>query len=121
MKITDKIKSHEDACKHLNREPLNEQELLEKGFTPQEIIGRKLETITEALNEGKKLDIYSNDRRWFPVFWTGASPSGFSFGGSDYDNSNAIAGCGSRFCYVSEELSGYSGKQFIDLWREFIQ
>ena len=49
--ITDRVKSYADACKVLGIEPMNEQNMKAQGFRPDEVARRKLETITEALNE----------------------------------------------------------------------
>ncbi|NDV46133.1 hypothetical protein D0T49_03640 [Paludibacter sp. 221] len=121
-KVTDRIKTYEDACVELGEKPINEDELLQAGFTKDEITYRKLKTITKALNEGREFDIYDSDvRRWYPWFECNDSPSGFAFYDSNCGRSTADAGSGSRLCYKSEELANYSGKQFLDLWREFIQ
>lgn len=119
-KVTDRVKTYEDACEELGIQPLNESQLLKAGVTTHEIITRKLETITEALNEGKVIDVYSGEPRWYPYFYHNGCPSAFAFSDSGYGCSFAIAGGGSRLTFVSQELSNYAGKQFIDLYRQFI-
>ncbi|WP_050702314.1 hypothetical protein [Dysgonomonas sp. BGC7] len=79
IKITDQIKSYEDACKYNGEEPIDEAKLLEAGITPRQIAGIKLEKITLALNEGKPTDIYNGKHRYFPVFWSYKGPSAFAF------------------------------------------
>lgn len=53
----------------------------------------RMVVMTEAYNEGEKMDIYDSDKpRHYPVFLTKGSPSAFAFNNSNYDNSNANAG-----------------------------
>ena len=86
-----------------------------------DIAYQKLAIVTEALNGGQKLNVCdANVKRWYPWFKPNGSPSSFAFYGSDCVNAFAFAGCGSRLCLKSEKLSNYCGKQFIDLWKQFI-
>lgn len=119
-KVTDRVKTYEDACEELGEQPLDEPTLLKLGVTPHEIITRRLETITKALNGGKVIDVYSSEDRWFPYFYHNGSPSAFAFDDSSYAYSHAIAGSGSRLSFVSKELSNYAGTQFTDLYRQLI-
>src|ERR1035437_2611908 len=50
--IIDRIQSYEDACAETGDEPVNVSELIDKGFTEDEIDYRKIKTITKAYNEG---------------------------------------------------------------------
>lgn len=118
--ITKLVTSYEDACAYLKKEPVNEAALLSAGATPKQIAGMKLEDITLALNEGKPTDIYNGQRRWLPVFWSNKGPSAFAFVLSDYDNSDALAGSGSRLSYHEERISSYSGTHFCSLWQEYL-
>lgn len=118
--ITDQIKSYLDACKYNGKQPLSESKLLEAGNTPKQIAGIKLEEITLALNEGKPTDIYNGEPRYYPVFWTYKGPSGFAFLRSCYVVSYAGAGSGSRHSYHDKAVSDYSGKQFAELWKEYL-
>ncbi|WP_419033056.1 hypothetical protein [Dysgonomonas gadei] len=120
LNITDQIKSYQDACKYNGKQPLSESKLLEAGVTPKQIAGIKLEEITLALNEGKPTDIYSGKLRYYPVFWSYAGPSGFAFGLSSCGRTNAIASSGSRHSYHDKAVSDYSGKQFTELWKEYL-
>lgn len=117
-KVTDRVNSYEDACAELDEQPVNESDMRRKGFTDDEINYRKIKTITKALNEGWKADWEDgNQRKWVPWFYI--SPSVFIF---------LDAGCGCSFAgaagasrlYFSEELAAYAGKQFTELYRNFI-
>lgn len=119
--VTERVKTYLDACHELGREPLDEKRLLELGLTEHDIAYQKLTLIIEALNEGWKADVCdANVRRWYPWFEPNGSPSSFAFGGSYCGCACAVAGSGSRLCLKSEKLSNYCGKQFIDLWKQFI-
>ena len=117
--VCDRVKSYEDACIENGEDPIDENELIRAGFTRKEIIGRMLDSITKALNGGKDIDIYSGEKRWFPVFTKNSSGS-FSFCFSRYYRSAAYLGTGSRLCFHEEEKSTYAGKQFKDLIIEYI-
>ena len=120
-KITDLVKTFDDACTELGISPLNEDKLMDLGLTKHDIAYQKLATIVKALNEGWVPDV-CDDRvyRWYPWFVTNGSPSSFAFCVSHYDCATALAGSGSRLCLKNKELSEYCGKQFIDLWKQFI-
>lgn len=119
--VTERVKTYLDACHELGREPLDEKKLLELGLTEHDIAYQKLAIVTEALNGGQKLNVCdANVERWYPWFKPNGSPSSFAFRASTYGYAFACAGSGSRLCLKSEKLSNYCGKQFIDLWKQFI-
>jgi len=119
-KITDRIKTYEDACEELQEKPLNEKELRNLGFSNDEIDYKKIKTITRALNEEFVADFTNHDqKKWYP--WFKVSSSGvFACHAANYGYSNAIAGYGARLCFSSDELATYAGKQFTELYKSFI-
>lgn len=118
--ITDRIKSYEDACAEIGKQPIDEAAMLKAGFRQDEIDSRKLETITEAMNEGTVMDWNdANQRKYYPWFDFNAS-SGFAFCGASCDCSFASAGCASRLCLKSAELARYAGQQFASLYKSII-
>ena len=117
----DRIKTYEDACKELGREPYDEKQLEKLGLTKNDIAYQKIVVIVEALNEGWKPDVCdSNVERWYPWFKPLGSPSSFAFCDSSYDYEFAFAGSGSRLALKSEQLADYCGKQFLELWKEML-
>jgi len=119
-KITDRIKTYEDACAELGINPIDVEVMKSAGFTDDEITYRKIKTITEALNEGWKPNWNnSNQKKWIPYFNT-VSPSGFAFSGTRYACTAPHAGYASRLCFHSEELAAYAGKHFTELYKNFI-
>ncbi len=118
--VIDRIKTYKDACAELGESPIDEAACKKLGMNKNDIAYMKLTQIVRALNEGWVAKVYDNEYRWYPWFYHNESPSAFAFFGSDFVCSAADAGSGSRLCFRTEELSNYAGKQFIDLWREFI-
>ena len=119
--IIDRVKSYEDACKELGREPYDEKKLLELGLTKNDIAYQKMVVIVEALNEGWKPDVCDkNVCRWYPWFRPNGSPGSFAFYASPYDYVFADAGSGSRLVLKSKELADYCGMQFVELWKEML-
>jgi len=117
--ITDRVKTYEDACAELDEEPLNESDLKSLGFTDDEIVYRKIKTITKALNEGWVSDWNNgNQKKWYP--WFEMSSGGFVFDDAFCAYSAANAGDASRLCFKSRELAKYAGEQFTKLYSDFI-
>lgn len=106
----------------------------------------KLRIIAEALNEGWKPKFDGEERRWYPYFYiytkeeydrldeddkkdcrvVGRASSsagvygGVVFAGAYYAWSYSYTHYGSRLAFRTEELAEYCGKQFIDLWIEYL-
>lgn len=120
QKVTERIKTYEDACVELGITPIDESIRSSNGFTKDEIAYRKIKTITEALNEGWVPDwTDENQKKWTPFFYPNSS-SGFVFANTLYHYSSATAASGLRLCFKSDELATYVGKQFVELYKEFI-
>lgn len=117
--ITERVKAYEDACAEVGEMPIDKQAMLAAGFTEDDIIYRKLKTITKALNEGWYPDWSAEDEyKWVPWFRVS---SGFAFDDTYYYFSFAGAGDASRLCFKSNALATYAGRQFNDLYKAFIQ
>jgi hypothetical protein len=115
-KVTDRIKTFEDACRELSIDPT----AAEFSTGPaDEIALRKVKVIVRALNEGWTPDWNNGrERKWTPWFYL--DTPGFRFYDSFYGIAFSISTGGSRLCFKSEELASYAGRQFLDLYREFI-
>jgi len=119
--ITDRIKTIDDF---LDKSKLDdfEKNLVEYKGTNRKIIGARalflLEMLSEALNEGWVANWDdSNENKHYPYFEY--SPGvGFSYG--DYRYGYSITFVGSRLCYKTVELAEYAGKQFKDLYNDFL-
>ena len=115
-------------------------------FMPDEIAYFKLKTIAAALNEGWKPKFDGEERRWYPYFYIytkeeydrldedekkdcrvvgRASYNASVYGGvvyayAYYAWSGSGTYVGSRLAFRTEELAEYCGKQFIDIWMDFL-
>ena len=117
-KITDRIKTFEDACEVLGLDgailtgQLNDSL---DDIAPGVIAFTKLAIIVKALNEGWKPDWKnSREEKWYQ--WFDLS-KGFEFVNvvSYYQHSNVS----SRLCFVSEDVARYAATQFADLYKDF--
>lgn len=119
--ITERIKTYEDACEYIGIEQIDVNELLEIGLTEKDIAYLQIRTITKALNEGWKADIYdSTTERWYPWFNPNGNSSSFAFRDSCCANSSVYAGSGAGLCFKNKKLATYAGKQFVALYKQFI-
>ena len=124
--ITDRVKSYTDACNVLGIEPMNEQDMKARGYRPDEIARRKLETITEALNEGWKPDWNNTDEyKYYPYFYIkeNAKAQGTAGLAGAYSNCAATftnALIGSRLCFKTEAMSDYAGRTFTELYEQIL-
>ena len=120
LKIEDKVKTFEDACKILGVS----SKLPDVSTFPVEnqkhfIAQHKIITIIKALNEGWKPNwSNSSEDKYYPYFYQ--SPSGFGFSGAYCDFWNASTSVGSRLCLKTEKLALYVGKQFEDIYKDII-
>ena len=124
--ITDRVKSYADACKVLGIEPMNEQNMKAQGFRPDEIARRKLETITEALNEGWKPDWNNTDQyKYYPYFYIRENAkakayAGLSFAFTHSSASITYAYVGSRLCFHDSDTARYAGNTFTELYEQIL-
>lgn len=124
-KITDKIKSFEDACKHLGLNPndLPVVDMLPEKDRKSIIAFYKLTIIIRALNEGWEPD-WSNWDKWKYYNWfyvkkgEDQRSSGFRYGVTDYASTRTSTG--SRLCFKNIELAKYAAEQFEELYREYL-
>lgn len=142
-----KIKTFEDACSALGidaKQWLTENETYK--MDANLLAYMKLRIITEALNEGWRPKY--DGKEWHYGVWydlmtkaqydrksdcekekrgvlfgrsaAAGALAGFVCADTDYSPSNAFACVGSRLCYKDRETALYSGKQFADIWADFL-
>ena len=119
-KITDRIKTFEDALNEIGGVSDNAQILLKYNGTDNDMIAAqaqmKLSIIARALNEGWKADWTDHSQyKYYPWF---EYKSGFGFSSANYGNWYADASVGSRLCFKNRELAEYAGKQFQSLYND---
>lgn len=121
--IHDRIKSYEDACHELGLDPedLPEVDNCEPEDQDSIIAFYKLTIIARALNEGWKPNWKdSSEYKWFPWFKVNRDAAGVGCSTTNTTASSATALLGSRLCCKSDELATYFGKQFENLWSEYL-
>ena len=104
----------------------------------------KLRIITEALNEGWHPKFTEDEYRYYPWFYiytkeeydnfseeekrrcVGRASNnanagvGLVYSFADYASSNSFTSNGVRLAFSTRELAEYAGKQFIDIWADFV-
>ena len=104
----------------------------------------KLRIIVAALNEGWKPQFIPGEYRWFPYFilytkdeidkmdeetkarvvfrsyGSASAGGGVSYAYSYRDSAVVVAGIGSRLAFKTEELAEYAGKQFAEIYADFM-
>lgn len=144
--ITERVKTFDDAMMILGEEhPFVKEWHLGENLSPELEAYLQLRVICAALNEGWEPKFTEDEVRWFPWFWlytqdeinnmdeqekqarhlisTGdyeTESAGFAFAYSNNAPSVSNSDVGSRLCLKSEALAVYCGKQFIDLWADFL-
>ena len=140
LPVIERIKTWDDVVRELGYDPV--ERLLdhtERGdgfnFEPDEIAYIKLKAIAQVLNEGWTPQFTINEYRWFPwfVLYTKeeidkmneeqrsrvvlrSNSNAYALN----DSSRAAASFGSRLAFKTKELAAYAGKQFIDIWADFV-
>ena len=109
------LDSYEAAKTYLGEDAKNHQKAL--------LALEKLIVIAEAWNkqDGFVPD-YSNDDQYkcYPWFKYDHHTAGFAYTNTFHTTSFAHAIVGSRLCFKTEERAEQFGKQFIDLWNDFL-
>jgi hypothetical protein len=120
-KITDRVKTFEDACIVLEIDPADVLHSAHSDFLKPHIDSVnaycKIIVISKALNEGWIPDWNDEDQyKYYPWFYF-HSPSGFRLNGVYYHYS--YSGVGSRLCFKSRELAEYAATQFQNIYEQF--
>ena len=114
----DKIKTFADACIECGTtEKEFNDKLPEQSLAVHIISMMKLEIIVKAFN-GEWVPDWedSNEYKYYPYF----KMSPFGFGGAFYGVWFTGSSSGSRLCFKNRKLAEYAGKQFEDIYKEFI-
>lgn len=115
LDITQRVKTFEDACNIIGIDP---GKFLCPCDTKDEAAFKKLKVIARALNEGWQPDwTNGNQYKYYPWF-DFSSGSGLAY--DDYVRYYSRSSVGSRLCFKSRELAIYAGKQFTDIYADFM-
>lgn len=147
--VRDRIKTFEDALKELDStHPLVEEYYAISpiiGEMSKELLAYlKLRIITAALNEGWQPQYTKDEKRWdsWHYLYTqeeydklskedksrcvqrsggnSGAYSGLAYSFASYASSGSYSTNGGRLIFRSEELAAYAGRQFIDLYADFL-
>lgn len=143
--VRKRIKTFEDACHEIgiDAEAWN-RDKISLGLEPDVLAFLKLRIIVKALNEGWEPRFTEDECRYYPWFilytgeeynkldeeeksrvvyrsfnYAGAS-GGVSYAGADVDSSSTYAVIGVRLAFKTSELAAYCGRQFLDIWADFV-
>ena len=142
--VKERIKTFADAAKAVGIEDPEEWESGYSDVEPDILAYFKLRIITKALNEGWEPKFIPGEYRWAPYFllytkeeiekmnaetkarvvfrsnYSADANGGVSFAYAGFDSVHVYASIGSRLAFKSEELAEYAGKQFTDIYADFI-
>lgn len=143
--VRKRIKTFEDACREIgiDAEAWN-RDKISLGLEPDVLAFLKLRIIVKALNEGWEPQFTEDECRYYPWFilytreeynkldeeeksrvvyrsyvYAGAC-GGVSCASAGSDSSGANAGIGVRLAFKTSELAAYCGRQFLDIWADFV-
>lgn len=121
IKITDRIKTYEDACEYVGISPLalDDYDFLPEIDAKHAYADHKLTVIVRALNEGWQPD-YSNgnEPKYYPwMKWVG---SGVGFSYLNFDCAYSASTVGARLSFKTRELAEYAAKQFQSEYNDYL-
>lgn len=143
--VRKRIKTFEDACREIgiDAEAWN-RDKISLGLEPDVLAFLKLRIIVKALNEGwepqftedecryypwfilytreeyNKLDEEEKSRVVFRSYYFANALGGVSCANAYYDSSFSDAYFGVRLAFKTSELAAYCGRQFLDIWADFV-
>lgn len=118
-----RIKTFEDACNELGE---NHQyvrayrEWMRISYAECKDVAAymKLRIITAALNEGWEPQFVKGELRWY--VWFPNKCGGLVSAFANYAGSHSLSYYGVRLAFRTKELAEYCGKQFIDIWCDYL-
>ena len=143
--VRKRIKTFEDACREIgiDAEAWN-RDKISLGLEPDVLAFLKLRIIVKALNEGWEPQFTEDECRYYPWFipytreeynkldeeeksrvvyrsfnYAGAL-GGVSYASAVYGSSYTNASIGVRLAFKTSELAAYCGRQFLDIWADFV-
>lgn len=143
--VRKRIKTFEDACREIgiDAEAWN-RDKISLGLEPDVLAFLKLRIIVKALNEGWEPQFTEDECRYYPWFilYTreeynkldeeeksrvvyrsshyASALGGVSYALASYGSSYAGAYFGVRLAFKTSELAAYCGRQFLDIWADFV-
>lgn len=143
--VRKRIKTFEDACREIgiDAEAWN-RDKISLGLEPDVLAFLKLRIIVKALNEGWEPQFTEDECRYYPWFilytreeynkldeeeksrvvcrssYYASALGGVSYAYASLVSSHADAFIGVRLAFKTSELAAYCGRQFLDIWADFV-
>ena len=134
--VTERIKTFEDAVFALGDHPFVTEWRMGVGLSPDLEAYLQLRIICAALNEGWKPKFNRDENRYFPWFRLYTKEeyeeldedekkefrmvNQVSYASSDFVYANMYTSIGFRLALKTKELAEYCGRQFIDIWADYL-
>lgn len=144
--VKERIKTFEDACREIGIDAEAwSRDKISLGLEPDVLAFLKLRIIVKALNEGWEPQFIEDEYRYYPWFilYTGEEYNkldeeeksrvvcrsyyyganafgGVSYASANNDSSYTNAHLGVRLAFKTSELAAYCGRQFLDIWADFV-
>lgn len=143
--VMERVKTFKDACNELGIEHDKwVQDKKDLGLEADVIAYLKLRIIAAALNEGWKPQFTTDEYRYFPWFYlytqseidemseeeksrvvyrshsVANAYGGVACANTLYDSSNSNSYIGSRLAFKTRELAEYAGRQFVEIWADYV-
>lgn len=123
LKITDRVKTFEDACRvlGLDSKQLPVVDLLPEKDRKSIIAYYKLTVIVRALNEGWEPDWQDwVEYKYFNWFYIDSAGFAYAHTHDATTSMNTYTHVGSRLCFKTDTLARYARVQFRDLYFEYL-
>lgn len=143
--VMERVKTFKDACNELGIEHDKwVQDKKDLGLEADVIAYLKLRIIAAALNEGWKPQFTTDEYRYFSWFYLYTQSEidemseeeksrvvyrsysyanaygGVAYAYTYYDSSNSNTSIGSRLAFKTRELAEYAGRQFVEIWADYV-
>lgn len=143
--VMERVKTFKDACNELGIEHDKwVQDKKDLGLEADVIAYLKLRIIAAALNEGWKPQFTTDEYRYFPwfylytqseidemseeeksrvvyrSFYNAIASGGVAYAYTYSGSSNANTYIGSRLAFKTHELAEYAGRQFVEIWADYV-
>lgn len=143
--VMERVKTFKDACNELGIEHDKwVQDKKDLGLEADVIAYLKLRIIAAALNEGWKPQFTTDEYRYFPWFYLYTQSEidemneeeksrvvyrshnnvhangGVAYAVTNYDSSYTSTYIGSRLAFKTRELAEYAGRQFVEIWADYV-
>ena len=144
LDVRERIKTFADAAQAVGIDDPEEWEEHYSNLEPDVLAYFKLRIIVKALNDGWEPKFVPGEYRWAPYFvlytkeeiekmneetkarvvyrssYNASAHGGVSYAYASYDSGYVYASIGSRLAFKSKELAEYAGKQFTEIYADFI-